>query len=916
MTLLFERQILDRRRAIAGGALAPLATSLRRELDAVIESSPAVPGEKAMLSRDGGRCPRDGAMLAFDPFQADRHRCPRCGESATGDRHRLWWTMSRHLWLAERAVIAATLWATSADREAARLAVGILAQYADAYLTYPNRDNVLGPSRPFFSTYLESIWLLQLALALDLLEMSGADDVPSGAVRERVLAPSVDLIAGFDERDSNRQVWHNAAILAAGQLVDQSWLVRRAVNGPSGLHAHLEGALLADGTWYEGENYHLFAHRGLWYGVVLAEQAGITLPVELAQRFAEGFAAPLLTALPDFTFPARRDSRFGVSLRNWRFAESCELGIVRTADARLTTALSKLYGGEVARGDTGRWRSAAEAEQPEPPSDLSRADLSWKSLLFAAEELPALPEVAPRTALLEGQGIAVFRRNSGRSYAALDYGKSGGGHGHPDRLNLLLHDQDARWLDDMGTGSYVDESLHWYRSSLAHNAPLADGRSQRAGEGVLLAFEERGGAGWAHAELAPGILAADVKAGRTLVVMPDYAVDQLTWHAGRPVVLDLPMHVDAQVDGVGPWSHRTPAASDVPVDGFAAVRQTEAARVAPGAVIRLRAMSGDRTLDGWVLPSAGAELWRGVAPGPPEHGDRRFLWMRMHDRSGAITTVWSWDGVVRHAEARDGLLTVQLSPTERHTHAREDRMWHVELFAGEARSSLDLAGLRAPPRRETPPPMLRAMVPATVPRVHPGVVRPAPLCVQLGEREYRCSEEGWEAAGMPTATVTLLANERELECGVFVKKTPLYFRPADAPDPAFDNEHPDIHSDGVQIYLGSPAWDREAGWLLVPEPEGRVRMHHVRGLRRDVPLRTSWRRTEGGYEIRMHVPLASLGRGPDYPFSASVVVNDMVPGRLRRRGQLVLGGGAGEFVYLRGDREEPSRFLHFVVPRG
>jgi hypothetical protein len=188
--------------------------------------------------------------------------------------------------------------------------------------------------------------------------------------------------------------------------------------------------------------------------------------------------------------------------------------------------------------------------------------------------------------------------------------------------------------------------------------------------------------------------------------------------------------------------------------------------------------------------------------------------------------------------------------------------------------------------------------------------------VQLGEREYRRSEESWEQAGMPTATVTLLASERELECGVFVSKQPVYFRPPDAADPGLDNEPPDIHSDGVQIYLGSPSWDTEAGWLLVPEPGGGVRINHVAGTKRDAPLRTTWRLTESGYEMHIRIPLSALGRGPDYPFSASVIVNEMVPGRERRRGQLVIGGGAGEFVYLRGDRELPSRFLHFVVPRG
>jgi hypothetical protein len=916
VTLLLSREALDERRAVAAGALAPLVASLRAELDPLRGSGAEVPDEKALLSRDGGRCPREGAALAFDPSEPDRHRCLTCGDEVGGDRHRRWWVMSRHLWLAERALHGAVLWAVTGDPVLARLSAGILERYADRYLAYPNRDNVLGPSRPFFSTYLESIWLLQLALALDMLEMSGAADVPSQAVRSRLLEPSLELIAGFDEGESNRQVWHNAALVAAGQLVDQSGLVRRAVNGPSGLHAHLEGALLADGTWYEGENYHLFAHRGLWYGVALAEQAGITIPVELAHRFAEGFAAPLFTVLPDFTFPARRDSKYGVSLRNWRFAESCELGLARRDDPRLTTALGRLYGGEAERRGTLRWCSAAEAEQPEPPSDLSRADLSWKSLLFARPLIPDLPDEVPRTVLLDGQGIAVFRRGGGRTFVAVDYGQSGGGHGHPDRLNLLLVDGEARWLDDMGTGSYVDPSLHWYRSSLAHNAPLADGRSQRPGEGRLLAFEERGAAGWAHVEVPSGVLAGDVHAARTLVVMPDYAVDQVVWQSGRPVALDLPMHLDAHVDGIGPWAERSPAASDAPHDGFASVHDIEAAPVRAGDVVRLRADDGTRTLDGWLMPSAAAELWRGTAPGAPGKGDRRFLWIRLHERTGGITTVWSWDGAVRAAAARDGVLTLDLATGERHEHSRVDREWHVELLAGEARSSIDLGGTRLPPRRETPPPLLRAMVPSTVPRVVPGRVRPAPLCVQLGEREYRRSEESWEQAGMPTATVTLLASERELECGVFVSKQPVYFRPPDAADPGLDNEPPDIHSDGVQIYLGSPSWDTEAGWLLVPEPGGGVRINHVAGTKRDAPLRTTWRLTESGYEMHIRIPLSALGRGPDYPFSASVIVNEMVPGRERRRGQLVIGGGAGEFVYLRGDRELPSRFLHFVVPRG
>ena len=44
-----------------------------------------------------------------------------------------------------------------------------------------------------------------------------------------------------------------------------------------------------------------------------------------------------------------------------------------------------------------------------------------------------------------------------------------------------------------------------------------------------------------------------------------------------------------------------------------------------------------------------------------------------------------------------------------------------------------------------------------------------------------------------------------------------------------------------------------------------------------------------------------------------ILVNETVPGRQRRRGQLVLSGAAGEFVYLRGDRHERDRLLHFSL---
>jgi hypothetical protein len=497
MSLLLSDDALIARRSVATGSLKPLALSLASDLEPLLSGEIFFPSEKALLSREGGRCANDGTLLAFDPFEPHVHVCPRCAAQYRGDLHYRFWIYWYQLWLAERAVHAATLARLEVDERFTRLAAMILGGYAERYLKYPNVDNVLGPARLFFSTYLESIWLLQISIATDLI--APLDPSLADRVRDRIIAPSRAIISEFDEGGSNRQVWNDAALLAAARVLGDNASIDHIVFGSSGLVEQLSTGLLADGTWYEGDNYHLFSHRGLWYGVTLAERAGLELPRELLERFQRGFSTVFATALPDLTFPSRRDSQYAVSLRQWRIAEHVELGLARRVDDELIGALERLYRDDISRHDTGRRVSSADAERNGPASSLTRADLSWRALLCARPELPLLKPTAPRSVLMERQGLAVFRRNDGRVYVALDYGHSGGGHGHPDRLNLLLVDRSTRWLDDPGTGSYVEDTLHWYRSTLAHNAPLVtdlwlrttsvatpDGSRRRSGLATLM----------------------------------------------------------------------------------------------------------------------------------------------------------------------------------------------------------------------------------------------------------------------------------------------------------------------------------------------------------------------------------------------------------------------------------------------
>jgi hypothetical protein len=915
---------LEARRALARGALAPLADSLAGDLEALLAAETLfVPTEKARLTRAGGRCATDGVLLDFDPWSSRRHRCSRCGSEYDGEEHYRWWIMGYQLWLAERALHAAVLFALRGDERHRELATRVIDAYSDRYLAYPNRDSVLGPTRPFFSTYLESIWLLQLVLTVDALEAAEGPGTIGARFRERVAEPSAALIASYDEGLSNRQVWNNAALAAAGCLLGREALLVGAFEGPSGLVRHLEDALFADGTWYEGENYHLFAHRGLWYGMMLARRADRVPDEALVARYRIGFETPFLTALPDFTFPSRRDSQYRVSLRQWRIAESAELGHVELPQSgALAGALAELYREDVREGDTSRWRSTAEAERNVPGVRLDRESLGWKALLFASDALRESPPRHARSVLLPQQGFAVFRRQFGRIYAALDYGHSGAGHGHPDRLNLWLVTGEARILEDVGTGSYVDRSLHWYRSTLAHNAPLIDGVSQARVHGSLIAFGD-GDPGWARATatIAPG-----VRATRTLIVLDDYVVDEMQWHADREVTVDLPLHVDASVTDVDRWEDAHLTGGSGLEDGFEFLR--DAARVIRVGSSAFAATVRDVDVRGWCHVDGRHELWRAIAPGPPGEGDRSFLLVRARGVTGAIRTVWTWSPwLARTAFARDAII-ISAQSGEEHRHDPLPNGWRLTRSIGDEATTVELGADCLPePDEITAPSQERPQLEAVTLRALDHLPEPigalstrsgdaAVHLVRLSEGHYRRSEQSWREAGRPEALVAVAASSETLGIEVSVRNPSPVFAERRSDNP-LDNEHPDINGDGVQLHLrGRGVVDApDHVWLLVPErPEPHVRVTPRTPAAESAGLRATWRTTSQGWQMRIEIPRRSSLAGS--AIGLDVLVNEISADRERRRGQLVSSGARGEWVYLRGDRQDSSRYVPFEIAHG
>ena len=607
-------------------------------------------------------------------------------------------------------------------------------------------------------------------------------------------------------------------------------------------------------------------------------------------RFAEGFLTPFQGLLPDQTLPSRRDSKYAMSIRQWRFAEWCELGATYarrqlrfdSIGRAMAGLLATLYDHAVPRIDTGRSRSTADAERSEPATALTRADLSWRALLcMDIERTESLP--GSRTAcVFRRRGWLCCGRDHGRTYVALEGGHTGGGHGHPDRLALTVQRDRSRWLEDPGTGSYVDRSLHWYRSTLAHSAPLINGASQRPVPATLLAFEDRELAGWIvkrASDMAEGVVVQ-----RTIVVCDDYLIDRLEWKPAsnaRDEVHESECTVAvgrAAMSNATNWQPAQPNAAGGLEDGFDFLRDVERATW-PAPLLTLDVPGHaphdgptDGTARAWYAATGMPSLWRAVAPGPPECAPRPLHWITTRGCSGQLLGVWSWSDAV--GDVAFDLDMSEVRVTDRNgvvaQHAPFASGWRIRFAPDSHRDTIVLSSLAgaelldsvvASGHLHAPPVLPVLVVPMPAPSRNslrdgdPGDAVPGALTIELGADHYLQTEAAWQEAGAPTAVVQLVADTETLMIDVAAHTGPPVAPPAGAANP-LDNERADVNADGVQLYVGdAPDRPWRAGWLAVPDRSP----DHIRASPPSFPARR--RSRDDGATRRADGPCVSLSTG-------------------------------------------------------
>ncbi len=460
-------------------------------------------------------CPKCGTRLKT--LSPTRHQCPACKKVYSGEPYDSVVLSRVHSDLAKAVETLGLAFQLSGERHYAAKAAEILLAYAERYLTYKRHttrgQDRVGGGRVGPQTLDESAWLIPVVRGYDLVWETLTDEQRT-KIEGKLLRPAAELIMEHKIGIHNIQCWKNSAVGLVGICLDEPRFLADAVTSGRGIHAQLKRGILDDGTWFEGSwGYHYYTMSALEPLAIGLRHVGVDVYTD---RYKGLYAAPLDFALPNGLLPAVNDSGEANAYGAW-------------------------YRYEVAYA---RWRDPKFAAMLEGRSRVSR-----DSLLFGEAELEEGAELPGGSRNYPVAGYAYLQPDAGKDapVAILDYAPHGGGHGHPDKLQLLFYANGEIVAPDPGCIHYgVPLHREWYKQTVSHNTVVVDGKSQKPCQGKLLFFH-------ATPELAVASASADDAYGgtrfaRTVALLPEgLCIDVVELASGKPHTYDWAFHCYGEV---------------------------------------------------------------------------------------------------------------------------------------------------------------------------------------------------------------------------------------------------------------------------------------------------------------------------------------------------------------------------------
>ena len=484
--------------------------------DALLKSAGGWLGRTIKVPERGGQwwhwysCPKDGTRLKT--VSPTKHRCPTCGKVYTGEPYDSVVVNRDHSALARATEELGLAWQLSGERPYAAKAAEILERYAERYLAYPRHTihghDRVGGGRVGPQTLDEAVWLIPVVRGYDLVWDALSPDQRE-TIETKLLRPCADVILEHKIGIHNIQCWKNSAVGLVGICLDEPRYLADAVTSPRGIRQQLAKGILDDGSWFEGAwGYHYYTMSALAPLAEALRNVGVDVYTD---RYRSFYAAPLRFALPNGRLPAFNDSGEANAYGPW-------------------TRYEVAY---------ARWRDPLFAAMLKDRRRTSR-----ESLLFGVSEPDASAQFPAGSRNYPVSGYAYLQCDEGTNapVAVVDYAPHGGGHGHPEKLQLLLYARGEIVAPDPGCIAYgVPLHREWYRQTIAHNTVAVDRRSQKPCRGKLGLYA-------ATPELAVVSASADdaydgVRFRRTVAMLSGgLAVDLVEVASDKPHLYDWAFH--------------------------------------------------------------------------------------------------------------------------------------------------------------------------------------------------------------------------------------------------------------------------------------------------------------------------------------------------------------------------------------
>jgi hypothetical protein len=527
-------------------------------------------------------CPETGTHLEFHP--PNHNICPDTGKDYQN------WPISdvhyhyMHDMLSHDAMILGIAYRMTGKQIYAQHAAEILNLYADKYKDYPIVDNYGKQSnwgaRIYSQTLNESIWLIDMTFAYDLVRGSGelSPNDRTHIEQDLLLPSAATVVRGHKEPTNNIQSWINGAQASVGFELNNKALIDEAIDGPLGFRYQMKN-YVHEGFWIEGAwGYQFYAMRPLTATAEIAKQNGMDLWKQ-EPALTSMFFSPLGVMLPDGRLPGFNDSE---EVRLYSNAPLFELAYENTHDPRLLAVLD----------------------------NAPRA--SKEALLFGVPALPESKGPLLKSAVFPESGYATLRAKNNDLSVILKFGPHGGGHGHYDKLGEIIYAEGRTQAVDPGTQLY-GMALHkeWDQMSVAHNTLTADELRQDQATGKLIAWKDEDGYVAVTADAGPVYKFADLT--RSILVTDEYVlqVDRARSTDGKPHTFDFNYHNF----GKQTMQLQTAPYTEFPnQNGYNHLEQVQ--RGETNSNVATRFDNGGTSMSLTVLGGVESEIFQGVAPGP------------------------------------------------------------------------------------------------------------------------------------------------------------------------------------------------------------------------------------------------------------------------------------------------------------